>query len=361
MATPSLLRVGVIGAGMGLYHVRGYSKIPSVQVVALAGLEDDRVRKIAADHQIPRTYRDYTELLADKEVDAVSVCLPNFLHAPVTEAALAAGKHVLVEKPMARTTEEARRMLAAAERHGRVLMIGFNRRYRGDVMWLKRHIDSGALGTIYYAKAFWMRRAGIPRIGSWFVNHQQSGGGPLVDLGVHVLDMAMFLLGDPSPRTVSASTFAAFGPRGLKGWEDSEAPLTAGHTYDVEDLATALIRLDGGVTLQLEASWATHSSAGDDFGLTLYGTEGGAELLVRNYTDKETLRLFTDIGRAPVNLTPTVPNAGEGTTILERFAEACLRGEATSPTGIEGLRRTAVIEACYRSAAEGRELALDPL
>lgn len=360
MTTPPL-RVGVIGAGIGAMHLKYYARNPNVELIAVAGLDDDRVRKVAAEYHVPRTYREYTELLADRSIDAVSVCLPNFLHAPVSIAALEAGKHVLVEKPMALNTAECRRMLAAAAQHRRVLMVGFNRRFRGDVQWLKQHIATGALGKIYYARAFWMRRTGIPRIGSWFVNREQSGGGPLVDLGVHVLDMAMFLLGDPQARTVSASTYAAFGPRGLKGWEGRVAAGDLGLTYDVEDLATALIRLDGGATLQLEASWATHSSASDDFGVTLYGTEGGAELFVRDYTHTNTLRLFTDIGDRPVDLVPNVSGSGEDSGIINCFVEAALRGESLSPTGAEGLRRTAVIEACYRSAAEGREVALDPL
>jgi predicted dehydrogenase len=359
--SPSRLRVGVIGAGVGAMHLAGYSKHPEVEIVALAGLDDDRVRRVAAEYRVPQTYRHYEELLLDPAIDAVSVCLPNVLHAPVAIAALEAGKHVLVEKPMARNVEEARSMVAAAAAHRRVLMIGFNRRYSGDMVWLKRHVESGALGQIYYAKAFWMRRAGIPRLGSWFVSKEQSGGGPLVDLGVHVLDMALHLLGEPEVRTVSASTYAAFGPRGLKGWENRVAASDAGLAYDVEDLAAAFIRLEGGATLQLEASWASHSSAGDDFGVTLYGTEGGAELLVRSYNHTGSLRLFTDVGGEAVDLTPRLRSFGETSEVIDRFVAAVLHGAPAEPGALEGMRRTAVLEACYRSAAAGRELELEPL
>lgn len=359
--TAPRLRVGVIGAGIGALHLKGYAHNPDVEIVALAGLDDDRVRRAAAEYQIPRIYRQWEELLADASIEAVSVCLPNVLHAPVAMAALAAGKHVLVEKPLARNTAEGRAMLAAAEASGKVMMIAFNRRFRQDVLWLKRHIASGALGQIYYAKAFWMRRAGIPRLGSWFVSKEQAGGGPLVDLGVHVLDMALFMLGEPAVQTVSASTYAAFGPRGLKGWEARVAYGDVGLAYEVEDLATAFMRLDGGATLHLEASWATHSSAADDFGVTLYGTEGGAELFVRNYATENTLRLFTDSEGIPTDIEVRVKSSEERSGIIDRFVDAVLGRGPADPSAIEGLRRTAVLEACYASAAAGHELALDPL
>ena len=193
------LRVGVIGAGVGALHLSAYAQLPQVDIVALAGLDDDRVRRVAAEYQVPQTYREYEHLLAAPDIDAVSVCLPNVLHAPVSIAALRAGKHVLVEKPLARNAEEARAIAEAAHAHDRVLMVSFDKRYRNDVQWIRQYIDSGALGRIYYAKAHWMRRAGIPRLGSWFVSKEQAGGGPLIDLGVHVLDMAMYLLGEPRP------------------------------------------------------------------------------------------------------------------------------------------------------------------
>src|SRR5262245_32437244 len=240
------IRVGVIGAGVGALHLAAYTEMPRVEVIALAGLDDDRVRRVAEEYRVPQTFRDYEDLLAAPGIDAVSICLPNALHAPVTIAALRAGKHVLVEKPLARTAAEGREMISAAAATDRILMIAFNHRYRGDVQWLKQYIDSGALGRIYYAKAHWMRRSGIPRLGSWFVSKEQAGGGPLVDLGVHVLDIAMYLMGEPRARSLSASTYAEFGPRGLKGWPGREQFSDEKRVYEVEDLATAFIRLDSG-------------------------------------------------------------------------------------------------------------------
>jgi predicted dehydrogenase len=348
----------VIGAGIGALHLAGYTKLPQVEVVALAGLDDDRVRRVAAEYRVPTTYREYSDLLADKTIDAVSICLPNALHAPVSIAALEAGKHVLIEKPLARHVAEGQAMLAAAAATGKVMMIAFNHRYRGDVQWVKRYIETGALGTIYYAKAHWMRRSGIPLLGSWFVSKELAGGGPLIDLGVHVLDIAMYLMGEPHASTVSASTFAAFGPRGLKGWAGRQQFSDAQHPYEVEDLATAFIRLDNGATLLLEASWATHSAAGDDFGVTLYGSEGGVELLVRNYTHENTVRIFHDTHDAPTDIAPRPAKVDGHSSVVQRFVEAVHAGGPQEPSAADGLRRVALLDACYQSAAERRELQL---
>ncbi|MBK9941156.1 MAG: Gfo/Idh/MocA family oxidoreductase [Kouleothrix sp.] len=352
------LRVGVIGAGVGEMHLAGYSKLPQVEIVALAGLEDERVRRMAAEYHVPQTYREYSDLLAVPAIDAVSICLPNALHLPVTLAALRAGKHVLVEKPLARSADEGRAMVEAARELDRILMIAFNHRYRGDVQWIKQYVESGALGRIYYAKAHWMRRAGIPRLGSWFVSKAQAGGGPLVDLGVHVLDMAMYLMGEPHATAVSASAYAEFGPRGLKGWDMRSQSSAERLPYEVEDLATAFVRLEGGATLLLEASWATHSTASDDFGVTLYGSEGGVELMVRDYTHENTVRVFHDIGGVATDIAPKIRKQGGHDTVVERFVAAVLDGAPRIPSAEDGLRRAAIIDACYRSAAAGREVAV---
>ncbi len=351
------LRIGVIGAGVGALHLAAYAQIPEVEIVALAGLDDDRVRRVATEYGVPQTYREYEHLLAAPDVDAVSVCLPNILHTPVSIAALEAGKHVLVEKPLARSPAEARAIAATAQAHDRVLMVSFDKRYRADVQWIKRYIDSGGLGRIYYAKAHWMRRSGIPRLGSWFVSKEQAGGGPLIDLGVHVLDIAMYLMGEPEPLAVTANTYAEFGPRGLKGWPGREQFSDERRPYEVEDLATAFVRLGGGATLLLEASWATHSSAGDDFGVTLYGTEGGVDLMVRNYTYDDTVRVYADVAGAPVDFAPKIPkgHGGHG-EVIRRFVAAILADGPRIPSPAEGVRRAEILEACYRSAAAGHEV-----
>jgi predicted dehydrogenase len=349
------LRVGIIGAGIGKSHAEGYAKQSRVTIAAIAGL-DERVKTLAATYGA-RTYGDYSELLAQPDIDAVSVCVPNGLHAEVTIAALKAGKHVLVEKPLARNPAEGESMLAAAKAAGKTLMISFNHRQRSDVQYIKQMIDSGRLGRIYYAKSYWMRRAGIPGINSWFVNKEMAGGGPMIDLGVHMLDIAMYLMGEPTPLAVTAATYAEFGPRGQKGSAGIRQEVKG--NYGVEDLATAMIRLDGGATLHLETSWATHGPNGDDFGIILYGTEGGAELKVVDYNNVKTVRIFYDEkDGTPVDLVPNIKPGGGHVDVIKNFVEAVLDGAPAIPSAEDGLRRTQVIDACYRSSAEAREIRL---
>ncbi len=358
MPSEERLKVGVIGCGAGLFHLDGYAEEPRVQVVALAGLDTDRCQQLAQRFDIPYVYADYSELLANPDVQAVSIAVPNYLHLPVTLAALEAGKHVLVEKPLARNVAEGERMVDAAKRAGKVLAIAFNRRSRHDMTLLRGEVERGALGRIYHAKAFWMRRSGIPGLGSWFTNKDQAGGGPLIDLGVHVLDMALWLMGNPTVETVSAATYAALGPKGKDQWQGGRFTIAPGVPYEVEDYATALLRLRGGGTLQLDASWAAYTGHTDEFGVSLLGTDGGAEIHVKDYAQTGTLRLFGEIDGAPTITEPRLlPKNGHG-EIIHHFVDSILTGTPANPSGEEGLDRVRVIEAIYRSAAEGHEIRL---
>ena len=248
-------------------------------------------------------------------------------------------------------------MVDAAVANDRVLHTSFNHRERGDVAFLRRHIAEGGLGRIYHAKASWMRRRGVPGAGGWFTSKEMAGGGPLIDLGVHVLDLALYLLGEPEVASVSAATYAELAGRGSFANDKVPTSASSGH-FEVEDLATAFVRLGGGATLLLEASWATHGSAGDDFGVTLFGTEGGAEMKVRNYSTADTLRIFTDVGGAPAEVRP-VTGPGEGhLAVVRAFLAAVGSGDFTAHRGFEGLQRTTVVDACYASAAAGHEITL---
>jgi predicted dehydrogenase len=352
------LRVGVIGCGVGLFHLEGYAAEPRAKVVALAGLDTERCRGLARQFDVEAVYGDYSELLADPTIDAVSVGVPNHLHLPVCLAALEAGKHVLVEKPLARNAEEGGRMVQAARERGKVLAIAFNRRHRHDVALLKQHIAAGKLGRIYYAKAFWMRRAGIPGFGSWFTRQELAGGGPLIDLGVHVLDMALYLMGNPRVLSVSAATYAELGPRGRGAWSGSRFKNDVAQPYEVEDLATAFIRLKDGATLHLETCWAAYTGVTDEFGVSLFGNEGGAEIHVKDYALTDTLRVFGDFEGVPSDAMPRLQKTHGHTEIIHSFVDAILTGAPMSPSGDEGLERTRLIDAIYRSAALSREVEL---
>lgn len=350
------LRVGVIGLGFaGQAALKGFLRIPGVEVIGLAGLETDRLAELGKEHQIPHLYERWEDLLARDDLDAVSVATPNYLHEPIAVAALEGGRHVLCEKPLAHSGIEAEKMVQAAIDNNRVLEVCFNHRQRGDVQTLKRHIDTGALGRIYYAKAHWVRRSGIPGMGSWFTSKALSGGGPLIDLGVHMLDMSLHLLGDPTVLSASGATFAEFGPRG-RGGSAYASKQAVGSSYDVEDLATAYLRLEGGGVLQLETSWAMYREPGDLFGVELYGTEGGAKIAVSNYANEDTLRIFTDVGGVPAEVTPKV-GRGEGhAAIVQNFVDVIREGNWADHAGREGLVRSKVIDAIYQSSLEGREV-----
>jgi predicted dehydrogenase len=356
------LRVGVVGVGWaGHQHVAAYDALPGVEVAAIAGLEDPVRAELAGRYGVDRHVPRWEELLEYEDLDAVSVAVPTFLHARITIAALERGLHVLCEKPMARSVDEATAMVEAARAAGRVLEIAFNHRQRGDIQKLKSVIDAGRLGRPYYAKAWWLRRSGIPTMGSWFTRSELAGGGPLLDIGVHVLDYSLFLLGHPAITAVSASTYDLLGTAGFGSDPDSgKTGATDATTFDVEDLATVFMRLQDGGTLLVEASWAAHRSDQDEFGITLYGTEGGAELIVRDMEPSGSLRVFTDDGGVPAETRLTAPPGRGHNAVAERFLATIRAGDWSAHDGSGAAELARVVDSCYRSAAEQREMRLAP-
>lgn len=361
MGSGEKLRVGVIGCGAGKFHVEGYAAEPRVDLVALAGMDTERCHEIANQYSIPHVYQDFTELLAHPHIDAVSIAVPNHLHLPITVAAFEAGKHVLVEKPLARNVDEGQAMLDAAKRAGKILSISFNRRSRHDMRLLRKEVERGRFGRIYHAKAFWMRRSGIPGLGSWFTNKDQAGGGPLIDLGVHILDMSLWLLGNPRVERVSAATYAELGPAGKGQWQGGRFTIAPNARYEVEDFATALLRIENGVTLQLDASWAAFTRHTDEFGVSLMGSHGGAEIHAKDYAQVGTLKLFGDIDGVPTVTEPLLQTTHGHGLIIRQFVDSIVDGAPVNPSAEEGLDRVRLIEAIYESAAKGQEIAVDTI
>ena len=189
------LRIGIIGVGWpGQRHIEGYQKHPNAEIVALSDVNTEAAAKVKAEYDVngASIYNDYRELLSDNDIDAVSICTPNFLHAPMAIDALDAGKHVLIEKPLAHTLADGERLAAkVAEHPNQAFMIAFNNRYRPDSLVLKEAIPGGVLGRIYYAKTGWLRGAAEFTLRGWFTQRERSGGGPLIDLGVHMLDLTL--------------------------------------------------------------------------------------------------------------------------------------------------------------------------
>jgi predicted dehydrogenase len=361
------LRVGVVGLGWaGEQHLNAYAARDDVEVVGMAGLEADRLAALQEQHGFRIAVADWRELVASGEIDAVSVAVPTFLHAPISIGALDAGLHVLSEKPMARDAREADEMVAAARRAGRVLQVAFNYRHRGDISSLAEEV--GELGRVYHARGSWMRRSGIPTLGSWFTNREMAGGGPLIDLGVHVLDALLWLSGEPKVVSASAVTHAELGPRGLGGSGGGKSG--GGSAYEVEDLATALLRLEDGGSIALETSWATHRPDGDEFALTLYGTEGGAAIRVVDYAPETDVEIFAGPGgtaevTGPDGVTDRVLPGRAGTGhqgVIDEFVAAVADPSSWARhDGAVAAERARVIEACYLSAQRGTEVALSEL
>ena len=187
---------------------------------------------------VARQYADANELIKDREIDVVSVCLPNHLHAPLTLAALRAGKHVICEKPPTMNAGEAKRIEKAATKAKKIVMYAVQRRFGGAEQAAKQAIVKGLAGDVYHARAGWMRTRGIPIGTGWFTDKSKSGGGALIDIGVHMLDLAWYLLGQPKPASVYGMTHQKF-----------RSVIAPERTFDVEDAAFALIRFEGGKTL----------------------------------------------------------------------------------------------------------------
>lgn len=353
------LRAGVVGLGWaGQQHLDGYQRASGVDLVGLAGMEPDHLVRLADEYEIEHRFADWADMIKGVELDVLSVCTPPSLHAPIAIAALEAGIHVLSEKPMALDAASARQMVDAAKANGRILDVSFNHRRKAEVTAVKELIDKGLLGDIYYAKAGWMRHHGIPGgVGNWFSRKATSGGGPMMDIGVHMLDMALYLMGEPSVQTVSASTYAAFGPRGRGRGRYGAQQVGASDPVDfeVEDLATAFVRMDNGSTLLLESSWA-QGVGHDDMYVTLFGTEGGAEL-TWNRPGPE-LRVWTQIDGVDATLQPQLGMNGGHAEAIADFVAAVRAGDLTARQGDEALTRSLIVDATYKSAESLSEIRL---
>lgn len=337
------LRVGVIGLGMGRHHIGGYQGHPGAQVVAAADMDEKRLAEICDKYNVPNRYTSAEEMLEKERLDVVSVATPNKFHKAFSVAALQAGCHVLCEKPMAMSAAEGREMLAAASQAGKRLMINFSYRFSEQSTALKQQVDAGILGEVYFARTVWHRRRGLPGFGGWFGQKALSGGGPLIDLGVHRLDLALWLMGYPKPVWVLGSTYNPIG---------AELAAKQGKQFDVEDLAVGLVKFANGATLVVEASWAANIKESEFMETRLYGTKAG--LVQRNldetYKFEAEIFLEKDGAHFDMKLHPPLPGT---TTPYYHFIDAILNDRPHTATGEEGLLVMEILDALYRSAAEG--------
>ncbi len=351
------LKIAIIGVGgIAGVHYSAYKKLSNVEVYALCDINEKQLNKRGAEWGINRLYTDVNEMLAAlPEIDAVSVCTWNSAHAYCTIAALNAGKHVLCEKPMCMSVEEALEMKAAQERSGKLLMIGFVRRSGNDCRIIKEFIDNDALGEIYYAKATYLRRNGNP--GGWFGDKSRSGGGPLIDLGVHVIDLVRYLMGNPKPVSVYGVTFEKLGNRPNIKTGKAYLSVSAGNNdiCDVEDLASALIRFDNGAVISIEASFSLNIK-NDEGCIQLFGTKGGAKL------DPE-LELYGESNGYMTNTTLQARTAfdfnGLFDSEIRHFISCITDGVSCIAPAQDGVDMMKILCAIYESARTGHEVVIE--
>jgi len=330
--------VGVIGVGaIGRHHAQAYRNAPEAELVAIADIDEGRARAAATELGVPNVFTDYRKMLKMPGLEAVSVCLPNVLHAPASIAALEAGKHVLCEKPLATDVASAQRMVRASRKSGKRLAMSLNLRHTGSAQMLKKAAESGLLGRIYHGKGGMLRNNAIPK--GWFHRKEFAGGGPLLDLGSHILDVTWWVMGKPRPVSAYGATYAEFGPRGL-GKGDWGVGYEEG-PFDVEDLALGLVRFEGGETAFVEVSWAVNAKP-----ITysyVCGTEGGASL----YPTFETFR--TD--GTPLTMEPL-----QDSNPPVRFIQDLLADRPPVGPAEEGVVVMKMLEGIYNSAETGREV-----
>ena len=341
------VRVGVVGLGMGRVHIQQYLTHPAAKIQAVCDRDEKLARKLAAEFDVPQVFTDFDEFVAKAEIDAVSLAVPNFLHKPMTLACLDRGLHVLCEKPMAMDTGEALEMRDRVRKTGMKFMIHYNQRFRPEHQYFKNLIASGKLGEVYYGTAGWRRMRGMPRFGGWFSQKKMSGGGPLIDLGVHMLDLTRWLIGSPKAVTVSASTFAYIA---------KSIAIEQKQEYDVEDLASTLIRFDDGSSLVLEVSWALNFEEHEKVYLELSGTKGGLSNVTYDYKDTTTCIFREEAGAmvktVPLRYPPSFENA------QQHFVNCILDDRNPGPGADDGVETMRILDAIYESARIGREVEL---
>lgn len=355
----SKLKIAIIGCGgISECHIDGYLRMKDrCELYAFCDINPDRLAYMGEKYGIPEDKRflDKDEMLAAlPEIDIVSVTTWNSAHAECAIAALNAGKDVICEKPMAMNEAEALAMKKAADDNGRLLMIGFVRRHGRDAKTILDFNKEDFFGEIYYAKATYIRRNGAP--GGWFGDKSRSGGGPVIDLGVHVIDLCKYLMGNHKPVSVYAATFEKLGARkdlqGNKDWES----VSAGNDdiFDVEDFATALIRFDNGSVINLETSF-TLNTAEPRSEIELFGEKAGAKLSGKT-------KLVSDIAGQLVNIDFEKDRSFDFTNAfraeIKNFVDSVSDHSLCVATAQDGVELMHIIDGIYKSAASGHEVLL---
>ena len=358
-----IVKIGIIGCG-GIAngkHMPSLKKIKNVQMVAFCDIIEERAVKAAEEYGVEgaKVYTDYKELLKDRDIEVVHVCTPNRSHAFISIDAMEAGKHVMCEKPMAKTYKEAKEMLDASERTGMKLTIGYQSRWRADSLYLKKMCEDGELGEIYSGKAMALRRRAVPTWGV-FLNEYEQGGGPLIDIGTHALDLTLWMMDNYKPKMVVGTTFEKLKNQKDCGnaWGDWDPK-----KFTVEDAAFGFIVMENGATIMLESSWALNIRNPKEAITMICGTEGGADMF-------DGLNInFIKNGRQCI-LKPDLTAGGvafydgdgdEDPSVLEARAwlDAVVNDHEPRTKASQALVVTQILEAIYESAKTGKPVYFD--
>ena len=347
------LNFGFIGAGQISVHSAGkVNEHPRACVLAAHDLNADRLRELCEANNIERRYATREDLLADGDIDAVYIAVPNAYHAPFAIEALRAGKHVILDKPFALSLDEAEDVVAAARESGKTFMLGMNQRFAAGVQKIRSLVDEGVFGEIYHAKAAWLRREGIPRLGTWFGNRELAGAGCLFDIGVHMLDVCLYVIDNFDPVSVSGATYTKFGNRGLGegGWGLSDRAKTE---FNVDDFASALIKFRNGATVSLDVAWACHMEEKNRLGTEVFGTDAGATThpprVFRRNPIRENYEVIDDV-RADIRY----PHECR----FSNFINHICSGEDLCVTIEQALAVQKILDAIAVSCASGREVVI---
>lgn len=340
------LKIGLVGAGniAGSAHLPAYQKRTDIDLVAIADLNLGRAQDAAKKYGVPHAYASVEEMLQKEDLDCVDICVWNGSHAPVAIAAAKAGKHVLCEKPMSLNVESALQMEKAIREAGVTFMVAVPRRFHSEVTLLMDMVNEGKLGNIYYAKTAMIRRRGTP-IG-WFTDTRKSGGGPVLDIGVHCIDCTWYLMGRPKPVRVSANVSHAIGNFATKGvdrWKALDSDVTA---FDTEDSAAGAIHFENGATMLFEVSWALNCPNQEY--TQICGSLGGATL--------NPLTIYTEENGYLTDNKPTTLNVNRYEVEIDHFLNCVRTGEKPIPSLEDGIMVQRMLEGIYKSAKLGREV-----
>jgi predicted dehydrogenase len=344
--------IGFIGAGnIARIHMKDAQALGMTLAIA-ADPNIVAANEAAALYGVHHASGDWRDVLVDKSVQAVVVASPNKFHAEQAIAALQAGKHVFLEKPMALNLAEADAILAAVKKSGRILQMGMSNRFRAGPQALKQVIDAGVCGHIYAGETFWYRRRGIPGFGGWFTTKAMSGGGALIDIGVHMIDLAMHLMSFPKPVAVSGTTFNIWKELKQYNYTSMWGSPVPGGKKDVDDYAVAIVRFDQGQILNINVSWSLNVEWMDpEMGVRIMGDKGGVAL---HGMDKP--HIYTEQYGMVVDTQPYTKSTDAFAEEMKQF-DACICGEATpTATAEQGRTVQSILDAIYRSGDQKREV-----